>query len=276
MIRFRAVRSLWLGGALALSFAGISTAQVQPPQPCPGAASPKGVNTISPAERSAGWRLLWDGKTAEGWRSARAQSFPAKGWAMCKGVLTIEGRGGGESQGPGDIITTKQFSEFELKFDFNITPGANSGVKTFVQTNLSPIDKVTGKPVNVGSSIGLEFQVLDDALHPDAKLGRDGNRTVGSLYDIIPAPKDKTVNAPGQWNHGRILAKGRDVTFWLNGHETVRFTRGSAAFRDAVAQSKFNNIPDFGEWQAGHILLQDHGDRVSFTNIKIREIRPAK
>lgn len=274
MIRLKAARPVWLGGIVALSLLGASAATAQT-QTCPGAAPPKGVNILSSAERSAGWRLLWDGKTADGWRSARAPSFPAKGWSMCDGVLTIEGRGGGESQGPGDIITTKTFSQFELTFDFSITPGANSGVKTFVQTDLSPIDKVTGKPVNVGSSIGLEFQVLDDALHPDAKLGRDGNRTVGSLYDIIPAPKDKTVNPTGQWNHGRILAKGQDVTFWLNGHETVRFTRGSAAFRDAVAHSKFSNIPDFGEWPAGHILLQDHGDRVSFTNIKIREIRPA-
>lgn len=259
-------------GAVALTMVA---GPAQSAEGCVVAPAPKGANQLSAAERAAGWKLLWDGKTSTGWRSAGRQDFPSKGWTMCGGALTITERGGGEATGPGDIITKARYSDFDLSFDFRIAPGANSGVKIFVQTNLSPIDKVTGKPVNVGSAIGMEFQVLDDLRHPDAKLGRDGNRTVGSLYDIIPAAKDKVVQPPGAWNHARILSKGNDVTYWLNGKETVHFTRGSEAFRAAVAQSKFKDISDFGEWSDGHILIQDHGNTASFTNIKIRDLRAA-
>lgn len=220
--------------------------------------------------------MLWDGRTSAGWRSAHSESFPATGWTMCNGVLAINGKGGGESRGPGDIITTKRYGQFELQFAFQITPGANSGLKTFVQTNISPIDKVTGKPTPIGSGIGLEFQVLDDELHPDAKLGRDGNRTVGSLYDLIPAPKDKAVLPPGQWNRGRIVSSGRRLTFYLNGRKTIDVDRGSPAFAEAVARSKFKNITGFGEWADGHLLLQDHGDRVFFTDLKVRELKAAR
>lgn len=261
--------------ALAVVAMALFAGPGQSAETCAVAPAPKGSNQLSAAERAAGWRLLWDGKTSTGWRSAGREDFPTKGWAMCGGALTITERGGGEATGPGDIITKARYSDFDLSFDFRIAPGANSGVKIFVQTNLSPIDKVTGKPVSIGSAIGMEFQVLDDAHHPDAKLGRDGNRTVGSLYDIIPAAKDKIVHPPGEWNHARILSKGKDVTYWLNGKETVHFTRGSEAFRAAVAQSKFKDIPEFGEWPDGHILIQDHGNTVSFTNIKIRDLRAA-
>jgi hypothetical protein len=156
--------------------------------------------------------------------------------------------------------------------DFKTTPGANSGIKIFVQPNISPVDKVTGKPTAAGSAIGLEFQILDDERHPDAKLGRDGDRTIGSLYDLIPAAKDKKVMPVGEWNHARILSRGKHVTFWLNGEKTLEFERGSPEFRAAVALSKFKEIPNFGEWADGHILLQDHGDRVSFRNVKIHEL----
>lgn len=230
------------------------------------------ANTLTATEQSAGWRLLWDGKTTDGWRSAKSDTFPAKGWSIKKGVLVTTENGGEESAGGGDIITRQRYANFELTLDFKMTPGANSGIKLFVQPNLSPIDKVTGKPAAVGSAIGLEFQILDDQLHADAKLGRDGNRTLGSLYDLIPAPKDKKVNAMGQWNHARVLSQGKHVEFWLNGVKTVEFERGSASFRQYVAASKYQNIPGFGEWADGHILLQEHGNEVSFRNVKIREL----
>lgn len=233
-------------------------------------------NTLTADEAKAGWRLLWDGKTTEGWRSAKSDSFPKKGWTMQDGVLTIHGNNGRESAGGGDIITRKRYSDFELQADFKITPGANSGIKIFVQPNISPIDKKTGAKTAVGSAIGCEFQVLDDERHPDAKLGRNGNRTIGSLYDLIPAAPDKKVAPVGEWNHARILSRGRHVEFWLNGRKTVEFERGSAAFRQLVAESKFKNIPDFGEWPDGHILLQDHGCEVSYRNLKIRELNSNK
>lgn len=160
----------------------------------------------------------------------------------------------------------------DLTADFKFTPGANSGIKVFVQPNLSPIDKITGKPTPVGSAIGLEFQILDDQRHPDAKFGQDGNRTLGSLYDLIPAATNKVVKPLGEWNQVRILSQGKHVEFWLNGQKTVELERGSPQFLAAVAVSKYRDIPNFGMWTDGHILLQDHGNETSFRNLKIREL----
>lgn len=120
----------------------------------------------------------------------------------------------------------------------------------------------------------MEFQVPDDLRHPDAKLGRNGDRTVGSLYDLIPAAKDKIVRPVGEWNHARIVSQDKHVEFWLSDRRTLKFERGSPAFREAVALSKFKNIPNFREWADGHILLQEHGSQVSFRNVKLRELPP--
>ncbi len=220
------------------------------------------LNTISAAEKSAGWRLLWDGKTNEGWRSAHGQDFPKAGWKMDNGILSINETGGAESAAAGDIITREKFSDFELILDFKITPGANSGIKIFVDPEINKGE---------GSAIGPEFQVLDDERHPDAKLGRDGNRTIGSLYDLIPAPTAKKVSPVGEWNNARILSDGMHVTFYLNGAKTVEFERGSKQWRDLVAKSKYKVWPAFGELKQGHILLQDHGNQVFYRNIKIRD-----
>ena len=234
------------------------------------AAEPSEPNTLTSAEKAAGWRLLWDGKTSEGWRSPKSESFPSKGWQIADGVLTVQPSGGGESTNGGDIISKDRFSEFDLMVDFRITEGANSGIKYFVQPNLKPIDKNTGKPVAVGSAIGLEFQILDDVRHPDAKLGKKGNRTIGSLYDLIPAASNKSPNPIGEWNTARVLAVGKRVTHYLNGVKVLEYDRSSPDYRKHVAESKYKNIPEFGEWADGHILLQDHGNQVSFRNIKIR------
>ena len=242
------------------------------PKPAPAKTKAAAPNTLTAQEKAAGWELLWDGKTPEGWRSAKSENFPTHGWNMKAGVLTVHENGGEESAGGGDIITRKRYANFELMVDFKTTPGCNSGIKIFVQPNISPVDKKTGKTTAVGSAIGMEFQILDDQLHPDAKLGRDGDRTIGSLYDLIPAPKDKKVMPMGEWNQAHILSRGKHVTFWLNGEKTIEFERGSPEFRAVVAQSKFKNIPDFGEWADGHILLQEHGTEVSFRNVKIREL----
>lgn len=226
-------------------------------------------NTLTEAETAAGWRLLWDGKKAKGWRGAKAETFPAKGWTIADGALSVQAAGGAESVGGGDIITSERYANFELVADFKITPGANSGIKYFCQPNLDPITGAGAKSAT-GSAIGLEFQILDDERHADAKLGRDGNRTLGSLYDLMPAAATKKPAPMGQWNTARIIVTGSHVEHWLNGFKVLEYDRGSAAFREAVAGSKYKNIPGFGEWPDGHILLQEHGSEVSFRNLKIR------
>ena len=232
------------------------------------------ANTLSEQERTAGWRLLWDGKTTDGWRGAKSESFPDKGWEMRDGVLTVLATGGAEAAAGGDIVTRERFSQFELMLDFQISEGANSGIKYFCQPNLDPITG-TGAKAATGSAIGLEFQILDDERHPDAKLGRNGNRTVSSLYDLMPASSAKRPNPIGEWNTARVVSIGKHIEHWLNGQKVLEYERGSPAFRELVAQSKYRNIPGFGEWSDGHILLQDHGDRVSFRNIKIRVLSAA-
>jgi hypothetical protein len=220
------------------------------------------LNTLAAEEKAAGWRLLWDGRSTEGWRSAKTETFPVKGWSISNGVLSVHDAGGEESTG-GDIITRERYSSFELVADFKITPRANSGIKYFVQPKLNSVN---------GSPIGCEFQVLDDERHPDAKLGHDGNRTLGSLYDLIPPSKDKQSNPIGEWNTAHIIVKGDHVEHWLNGRKVLSYERGTPEFRSAVAQSKFSNIASYGEWKDGHILLQDHGNQVHYRNIKIRVI----
>ena len=228
------------------------------------------ANRLTDAERGAGWKLLWDGRTTTGWKSAKGAQFPAKGWSIRDGVLSVEKSGGAESTNGGDIITTRDYRNFELSVDFRLTPGANSGVKYFVDPNL-----LKGE----GSAIGLEYQLLDDARHPDAKMGRDGNRTLGSLYDLItarnlsdPDNPNKRFNPPGEWNRAVIVVRGRHVEHWLNGAKMVEYERGSPEFRALVARSKYAKWPKFGEWEQGPILLQDHGDRVDFRSIKLREL----
>jgi len=224
-------------------------------------------NTVTESEKAAGWRLLWDGKSTEGWRGVESETFPANEWRIADGLLTLREAVGGISLGRGNIMTREQFDNFELVVDFKITPGANSGIKYLVQPNLDPENK-TG----AGPAVGCEFQILDDDRHPDAKLGREGNRTLGSLYDVIPAATEKKPNPVGEWNTARILVQGKHVEHWLNGMKILEYERDSMVFRACIAQSKFSHIGGFGEWPKGHILLQEHGDRVLFRNIKIRPL----
>ena len=221
-------------------------------------------NYLSPAEKAAGWKLLFDGSSSKGWVGAYKTSFPEKGWVIKDGAINVLPSGGAESTNGGDIVTTEQFSAFDLSFEFKLTPGANSGVKYFVAL----------AEANKGSAIGLEYQVLDDSLHPDAKLGRDGDRTLASLYDLIKAKKEKRfIHQPGEWNTGRVVVyPNNHVEHYLNGIKVLEYERGSQAYRDLVAVSKYKIWPNFGEAKEGHILLQDHGDAVSFRNIKIKEL----
>jgi Domain of Unknown Function (DUF1080) len=243
----------------------IKTSNIQP------ALFPAGVyvvdfvpNHLTNYEKQNGWKLLFDGKSTDGWRGAYKKTFPDKDWKVKDGKITVyesEGKEGGEG---GDIVTTGEYKSFDLSFQFRMSPGANSGVKYFV----------TLAENNTGSAIGLEYQVLDDSLHPDAKLGRNGDRTLASLYDLIPSNKPKFVIRPiGEWNTGRIVVyPDNRVEHYLNGIKVLEYVRGSKEFKDLVAISKFKVWNNFGEAPQGHILLQDHGNKVSYRSIKIKAL----
>lgn len=232
---------------------------------------PKGIyavnmvpNTLSFYERESDWKLLFDGKSGAGWIGAGKKAFPEKGWEVKDGILKVLSSSGGESANGGDIVTQDQYSSFDLSLDFKLSKGANSGIKYFV----------TLKEQNSGSAIGPEYQLLDDTLHPDAKLGRDGNRTLASLYDLIKSQKTpRFFKQPGNWNTARIVVyPNNHVEHYLNGIKVLEYDRGSQAFRDLVSASKYKVWLNFGEAPEGHILLQDHGNEVSFRSIKIRKL----
>ncbi len=226
-------------------------------------ASPdQAINTLTDREISEGWQLLFDGKTTDGWINAKSGKFPSDGWKIEDGVLKIDPAGKSETGG-GDIVTVKKFGNFELSLEFKYTPGANSGIKYFVDT-----ERNNGNM----ASIGCEYQILDDRLNKDAKAGIAGNHTLASLYDLIP-PKDVRDNGPGQWNKAVITVNGSKVQHFLNGTKTVEYERGTPEWRALVAKSKYKDFEGFGENKEGRILLQDHGHEVGFRNIKIREIR---
>ena len=224
-------------------------------------------NYLSDDQLSKGWRFLWDGKTSKGWRGAKLKEFPKNGWNIEDGLLKVVSNGGLESKGGGDIVTIKKFSNFELEVDFKITKGANSGIKYFVDTQMNKGE---------GSAIGLEFQILDDKNHPDSKKGVLGNRTVGSLYDLITAKnlqesRGKRNVLPNTWHRARIIVKGSHVEHWLDNIKMLEYDRHSQVFNSLVNYSKYQKWPGFGQADSGHILLQEHGDEVYFKNIKIRE-----
>ncbi len=221
-------------------------------------------NTLSEREINDGWKLLWDGKTTNGWRGAKLNTFPEKGWVIKDGILTVLDSGGGESSFGGDIVTIDKYKNFELIVDFLYNQSANSGIKYFVNTELNKGE---------GSAIGCEYQILSISMAPGStRTGTPGKNSMAGLYDLIP-PVKIPANGPGMWNRAMIVVKGNHVEHWLNNQMTVEYERGNEKWRELVSKSKFNVWPDFGEATEGNILLQDHGGLVSFRNIKIREIK---
>ena len=191
-------------------------------------------NQLTAKEKKEGWVLLFNGKNLDGWTSVGKDVPPAFGWEIENGVMTVRKQDGKRG---GDIITRAQYSDFDLKVDFRITKGANSGIKYF----FTKYEK--------GGWLGLEYQIMDDENHPDGKLG-------------------------GEWNQARIVAKGSKVTHYLNGKKILTFDRSSQLYKETWQLSKYKNCqPMFGDVEKGHILLQDHGDVVSFKNVKIRKLK---
>jgi hypothetical protein len=217
-------------------------------------------NNLSDTEKKQGYKLLFDGKTNEGWKSAASDKFPAKGWEAKDGALSVLGKDEAPERG-GDIVTAEKFKAFDFQFEFQLTEGANSGVKYGLGNN--------------GPGIGLEYQVLDDDNHPDAKQGIEGNRKMASLYDLIPANTQKRhVNPVGQWNRGRVvLYPDNRAEHWLNGIKVVEFVRGSDEFKELVAKSKYAKFENFAMSEETPVLLQDHGDKVLYKNIKIKALK---
>jgi hypothetical protein len=215
-------------------------------------------NALSKQEEKAGWKLLWDGKTLDGWVACRDKNKIEDGWFVSDGTLCTR-KFEGDNKTVVDIRTDRRYTDFILTLEVKITPGANSGVKYFVQT---------GKMAN----IGCEFQILDNDLHPDAHHGVGGNRTFGSLYYLIPADPAKTHFSVGEWNSVRIVVRGNHVEHWLNGEKVVDYYRNNQAFNALVKCSKFAEFDGFGNFRDGYIMLQNHKDEVCYKNIKIREL----
>ena len=214
----------------------------------------------SEAAEEAAWTVLFDGSNTDAWRDTKSEQFPEHGWLVDEEVLTVLGKNE-DQPGGHDIVSKKRFGNFELELDFKFVEGANSGVKYLV------IDEFPGKE---GSFLGLEFQLVDNERHPDAMMGREGNRKMAALYDMIPPSEDLAINPAGEWNKARIKLDGDKVEHWLNGEKVLEFDRKSLAFRELVSLSKYKDLENFGESETGHILLQGHGDDVSFRNIRIR------
>src|SRR5437773_6615160 len=211
------------------------------------ALSAQSPNTLSPAERAAGWRLLFDGKTTAGWRGFKMDSMPA-GWQVVDGALT-------RVAAAGDIVTREQFKNFELSLEWNVAPGGNSGI--FYRASEDETAIYWTAP---------EMQVLDDAAHPD---GQSRLTAAGSDYGLYPSPAG-IVKPAGQWNQARIIVNGNHVEHWLNGVKVVEYELGSPDWEARVKASKFADHPRYGRNAEGYIGLQEHEFRVAYRNIKIR------
>lgn len=230
----------------------------------PGARRPA-PNTLSPEEKRQGFVLLFDGESATGWRGFNRETLPSNGWKVSEGTLHFEPVAEGCDK-PGDIITVDQYDNFELRLDWKLEPGGNSGVKYLIDESM----------VKSGhGGLGFEMQILDDERHPDAKKGIAGNRTAGALYDLIP-PEKAMAKPPGEWNEARLVVNGNHVEHWLNGQRVVTYERDSQMLRALINTSKYKDAEGFGRTQRGHILLQDHGDRVWYRNIRVRRLPAPK
>lgn len=216
----------------------------------PGFAAEKAEshNQLTRRETRAGWKLLFDGKSLEGWRGYRKPDAPTKGWGVVEGTLHLQPK-----SGAGDIVTTGKYRDFDLRWEWKLADKANNGIKYFVD------EERLGAP-------GPEYQMIDDTTAANAKS------STASLYDVLPPLENKAIRPPGAWNSSRILVKGNRVEHWLNGKLALAYELGSPELKAALAQSKFKDAKGFGEKFSGPILLTEHHDEVWFRNMKIREL----
>jgi len=206
------------------------------------------------------WVWLFDGSSTDHWRDTKTDQFPEHGWVVADDVLTVLGETE-DQPGGHDIVTKQLYSNFELELEARLTEGSNSGIKYIVT------DSFPGKE---GNYLGLEYQLLDNERHSDAHQGRDGNHKMGALYDMIPPPESISIHPPGEWNKIRIIVDENHVEHCFNDEKIIEFDRRSLSFRELVTLSKYNDLENFGELDQGRILLQGHGNDVSFRTIRIR------
>jgi hypothetical protein len=227
-------------------------------------------NHITAKERADGWRLLFDGKTFAGWRGLGRDTVPARHWVIENGAIKkiasgkVPKQADGQPLEGGDLMTVDTFADFELAWEWRVTPGANSGVKYNVSEELST--KIDPRY----AAKGFEYQMLDDDRHEDGKLPTHRS---GALYDLVAPNASKRLAPVGEWNSSRIVFRGNHGEHWLNGATVVEFDLGTPALDSALAASKYHVWPWFAERRKGHIVLQDHGDEVYFRSIKIRELK---
>jgi Domain of Unknown Function (DUF1080) len=229
------------------------------------------LNTLSDAEKREGWKLLFDGKTFNGLRSYFESMDPSKGWSIEAGCFKNSKGNGRPRSGGGDLMTTEQFTDFDFRFEWSMPAGGNSGVYYLFQERQ---DK-PGIGMYMGddgrSPVGFEYQLLDDERHSDA-LRNGPNRSTGALYFLVPPNETKRLKPIGEFNESRIVVNGKHVEHWLNGTKIVEYDLGSPGLIDAIARSKYKDIPGFGVKTRTRILIQDHGDEVRFRNLKIRTL----
>lgn len=250
-----------LNAFLLLALVGVVSCSKPSPQAESTTAAEPQSNALTDEEKAAGWELLFDGKTLDGWKRYGADSIGPL-WSVKDGVIVCSGEGLGEGTKNvgGSLMTIRQFGNFELMVDWKVTTGGNSGI----------LYHVNEKPeFSTDYATGPEYQLIDDAGYKDPL--KDAQKS-GSNYDMYAAPANKKLNAPGEWNTARIVYKDGHVEHYLNGEKTVEFDEGSDDYKERYKKSKWVEFPGWNTFKSGSISLQDHGANVYFRNIKVKQL----